>query len=566
MKHPLLATLTALILTTPVQAAVRAPMSAPHGMVASDHVLASQAGVSMLKKGGNAIDAAIATSLVLAVVRNQSTGIGGGGFMVLHAAKGSNAVLDYREVAPQRASRNMYLDTKGVPIPRLSTIGYQAAAVPGLIAGLEKAWKKYGSRPWAELFQPAIYYADQGFSADAHFAQAAKVVAHAGATDELKALFFANGKLPQIGTRIRNPLLAASLRLIAAQGSQAFYRGPLAQKIAAAMQQHGGWITLNDLASYQPTERQPLQGHYRGYDILTMPPPSSGGAVLLTMLNILEGYPLGWNSIGFGSSQYSHVLAETMKHGFSDRARFMGDPAFVKIPLDKLLSKAYAQQLRERIKAEGIQPQDAYGSTGLEKAPAPVEDHGTTHFSVADRFGNVVAATETVNTYFGSQVVIPGTGILLNNQMDDFSKAPGVPNAFGLIGNEANAIAPRKKPLSSMTPTIVLKNGQPFMALGASGGPRIITGTLQSIVNVIDYGMNAEEAISAPRIHHQWVPERLYIEKEMPQDVQGRLTQWGHQLTQGAAENVVQAIIIRSGGNRFEGAADPRKGGLPAGY
>lgn len=545
----------------PVQAAVVAPLTASQGMVASDHPLASEAGAAVLKAGGNAFDAAIATSLVLSVVRPQSTGIGGGGFMVLRTAAGQQQVLDYREIAPAKASRDMYL-APGLA-QDASTKGYLAVAVPGMMAGLGQIAKQYATRPLPELMAPAIRAAEQGFAADAHFVEATRAVAERGMLPELKRLFLCNDQPCALGSTIRNPELGQTLRRMAEHGVQDFYTGAIAQKIVAAMAAEGGLISAADLARYTPKQREPLRGTYRGYDIVTMPPPSSGGTVLLQALNFMESYPLGWSTTGFGSSQHLHLLTEALKHGFADRAALLGDPDFVSIPLAKLISKGYAAELRQRFDPARTLPRTAYGMAGFSAATVP-PDAGTTHFSIMDRFGNVVAATETINTYFGSQVVVPGTGIVLNNEMDDFSKQPGVPNAFGLIGGEANAIAPGKKPLSSMTPTIVLKGGKPFMAVGASGGPRIITGTLQAVMNVIDFDMSAEAAVSMPRIHHQWMPEKLFIERDMPQDVRQAMAAKGHSLSLGGAENVVQAVVLRNG--VFEGASDPRKGGRPAGY
>lgn len=559
----------------PALAAVSAPLSAPHGMVASDHRAASEVGAAVLKQGGNAIDAAIATSLALAVLRNQSTGIGGGGFMLIRLASGETAVLDYREVAPAAAHQNVYLDAQGNVIPGLSTVGYRAVGVPGLLAGLQAAHKRYGSRPLKTLFAPAIHLAENGFVADAHFHEASEV-AQTRIKDlpskpqaEFQKVFFKQGKTPYLlGEKLKLPDLARTLKTLSEKGISDFYTGGLAKQIVAAMQQNGGLISANDLANYRVSLRQPLKGQYRDHEILTMPPPSSGGTALLETLNLLEPQKLGWNSSGFGSSGYVHSVTEALKHVFADRAEFLGDPAFVQVPLEELTSKSYALSLQKRLSEAQNKtlPRNYYGKKGLSfsSSQAPVEDHGTTHFSVMDRFGNVVSATETVNTYFGALVVVPGTGILLNNEMDDFSSKPGVPNAFGLIGNFANAIAPGKKPLSSMTPTIVLKGGKPFMAVGASGGPRIITGTLHTILNVIDFGMNVNEAVSAPRFHHQWVPETLFIEKDMPLDVRQALEAKGHSLQLGSSESTVQAILAQDG--RLTGASDPRKGGMPAGY
>ena len=556
-------------LTSPAEAAYSAPEPFLHGVVASDHPLASLAGMEVLRQGGNAFDAAVATSMVLSVVRPQSTGIGGGGFMLWRDARGKTSVLDYREIAPKAAHKNMFLDQKGNPIPNASTVGYRAIAVPGLLSGLDHINKKYGSKKLSELMQPAIKYAEEGFDVDEHLSHASDVIDERGARDELKDIFFEAGKARQIGAVQKNPELAASLNTIATEGVESFYTGSISKKIIAAMQKNNGLISPQDLAAYQPKYREPLKGTYRGYEIYTMPPPSSGGTALLTVLNLLEPYALGWNSSGFGSGTHVGLITEAMKHAFSDRANYLGDPDFIKIPLQKLISKEHARNLQPRMQQAALQTlnRDMYGLKGLSYATSlanPIMDHGTTHYAIMDSFGNVVSATETINTYFGSQVVIPGTGIVMNNEMDDFSKSPGVPNAFGLIGSEANAIVPGKKPLSSMTPSIVLKDGKPFMAVGASGGPRIITGTLQAIINVIDFGMNVNEAVSAPRFHHQWVPEVLYIEQEMPEEVRSIMRQKGHQLGMGPAENVVQAVMFKDG--VFTGASDPRKGGKPAGY
>ncbi len=551
-----------------VHGAVKAPTRYTQGIVASDHALASAAGRDMLLKGGNAFDAAIATSLALSVVRPQSTGLGGGGFMLFHE-KGQTGALDYRETAPAQAHRDMYLNAEGQPIDNLSTVGFKAAAVPGLLAGLDEIYKTRASLPLKTLVEPALRLAREGFAADDHFVEASQAVAQRGAYPDLQALYFINNKPVERGTIVRNPALAQTLTLLSEQGFRRFYEGAWAEAFAQKIQQAGGLIQVSDLKNYRPKYRTPLSTRYRGYQVVTMPPPSSGGVALITMLNLLQPYPLHWNALSWGSSAYTHLLTESMKHAFSDRAHYLGDPDFVKVPVAQLTSTAYAEQLRRRLNEAQYMTlaPEYYGKKGLENAataPAP-QDHGTTHYAIMDRHGNMVSATETINTYFGSQAVVPGTGILLNNEMDDFSKAPGVPNAFGLVGTEANAIAPGKKPLSSMSPTLVFgPEGKPFLALGASGGPRIITGTFLSLINVLDYGMNVNEAVSAPRFHHQWKPNTLFIEKEMPLDVQQALSRKGHALKMGGAENVVQAVMFREG--VFTGASDPRKGGEPAGY
>ena len=552
---------------SPCYAAVKAPALYRNGIVASDHVLASQAGRDMLKQGGNAFDAAIATSLVLSVVRPQSTGIGGGGFMVYHHQE-KTRILDYREVAPALAHRDMYLDQNKVPVPGASTTGFKAAAVPGMLAGLARIHKEHATLPLKTLMAPAIALAENGFPADAHFVHASEVVAQRGATSDVINTYFVKGKPARLGDIIRNRALAKTLRILSEEGLTSFYTGTVAKNLVKGLQQKEALVSQQDLQNYAPRQRIPLMTNYRGYTIATMPPPSSGGVAILTMLNLLEPYPLNWNSIAHGSSQYTHLVTETMKHAFSDRAHFLGDPDFVKVPVAELTSKDYARQIQQRINEAQIATLNSeyYGKKGLKKAAkaTPILDHGTTHYAIMDKLGNVVSATETINTYFGSQAIVPDTGILLNNEMDDFSKRPGVPNAFGLVGTEANAIAPGKKPLSSMSPTIVFKNNKPLLAVGASGGPRIITGTFLSLINVLDYGMNVTEAVSAPRFHHQWKPDVLNIEKEMPTDVQNALQHKGHRLKTGNAENVVQAVMFKNG--VFTGASDPRKGGEPAGY
>lgn len=550
----------------PAQAAH--PLQATQGLVASDHAQASQAGIEILRQGGNAVDAAIATSLALSVLRNQSTGLGGGGFMLIRPAQGAALIIDSRETAPAAASERMFLNATGSVIPELSTTGWKAAAIPGLLAGLEQASRRYGKLPWKALFQPAIRLAEGGFVVDAHYAEASLSAQKRNPDVEFQRTFFCQGRPCRIGERVHLPALAKTLRHLSDKGIQSFYRGELAAQIADAAQRHGGLISRMDLANYKARLRAPLVGSYRGLQVLTMPPPSSGGTALLQMLNLLELQAKPQRPGEFGSATYLHTLAEVMKHAFADRAEYLGDPDFVSVPVGELTSKSLALRLQARLAQARQQtlPREAYGKRGLSfsSLQAPVEDQGTTHYVVMDRWGNLVSSTETINTYFGSLVVVPGTGLLLNNEMDDFSRAPGSPNAFGLIGNLANAIAPGKKPLSSMTPTLVLRQGRPYLALGASGGPRIITATLQTLLNVVDFDMNIADAVAAPRIHHQWVPDKLYVEKWMPQEVREALMARGHSLETGQAESTVQALMVDSG--RILGSSDPRKGGAPAGY
>lgn len=546
------------------------PLRAQQGLVASDHIQASQAGVEILRQGGNAVDAAIATSLALSVLRNQSTGLGGGGFMLIRPAQGPAVIIDARETAPAAATQHMFLNGEERVIPGLSTTGWKAVATPGLLAGLELASRRYGRLPLKNLFQPAIRLAENGFIADAHYAQASLSALRRGAEAEFRRTFFCQGRPCRIGERVRLPALAQTLRHLSEQGIQSFYQGSLAAQIVTAAQKNGGLLTYTDLAHYRPRLRQPLQGTYRGFQILTMPPPSSGGTALLQMLNLLELQPRPQLPEAYGSANYLHTLTEVMKHAYADRAEYLGDPDFVSIPTTELTSKSLAVRLYQHLEAaaQHTLPLERYGKRALRlnnTRPILPEDQGTTHYVVMDRWGNLVSATETINTYFGSLVVVPGTGLLLNNQMDDFSLAPGSPNAFGLIGNLANAIAPGKKPLSSMTPTLVLREEKPYLALGGSGGPRIISATLQTLLNVVDFKMNIADAVAAPRIHHQWVPNKLYVETRIPLAVRQGLQTRGHTLEEmGQVESAVQALMVDSGW--ILGSSDPRKGGAPAGY
>ncbi|MEZ4474059.1 MAG: gamma-glutamyltransferase [bacterium] len=528
------------------------------GMVAADSALAAQVGADILQAGGDAADAAVATALVLGVVQPFASGIGGGGFAVVARADGTATTFDFREIAPAAATRDMYLDAAGAVIPDASTVGPRAAAVPGEVAGLWALHQRYGKLPWAEVVAPALALARDGFPVgDLLHERLTAKLDRVAASPGLAADFLdAKGQPWPVGTPIRRPALAATLAAIQARGARGFYEGPVAVELARAMFADGGLITAADLQAYRPKERPPVQGTWRGYDILSMPPPSSGGAVLLQVLKVLEADDLP--ALGHNSSAYLHRLAEALKHAFADRARVMGDPDFTPVPLDALLGDAAIRRVRAAFKPEATLPREAYG------APVTLPpDGGTSHFSVVDAAGNAVALTTTVNTSFGSTYVAGKTGILLNNEMDDFVAKPGVPNAFGLVGRAANAIAPGKRPLSSMTPTIVRRDGRVILAVGASGGPTIITGTLQVLLNVLAFGLDPRAAVEAPRVHHQWVPEVLMIEPGIPRDVVDALTRRGHAVQAGWQRfTAVQVIACDADGQL--GASDPSKLGAPA--
>ena len=539
---------------------------ARRGMVVAAHPLAAQAGVDVLRSGGNAVDAAVATAFALGVVEPYSSGLGGGGFMLIlpggNSADHSSAVaiLDYREVAPAAASRDMYKD-HGKVVPGLSTVGHLAAGVPGTVAGLAQALETWGTMSLEQVMAPAIKYAEQGFEADAKFYQASLYTLPHLRKYKASAKTLLNHGMPYaVGDIIKQPELAKTLRTIAEHGAEGFYKGWIAEAIAREMQENGGLITKEDLAGYKPRWRTPVTGTYRGYTIVSMPPPSSGGTHIIQMLNILEGYDLA--AMGYESARGVHILAEAMRRAFADRAEYMGDPAFTDIPLDMLLSKEYAAALRKNIDQERATP-SADISPGNGYFP---EGPSTTHLSVVDRYGGAVSLTQTVNTAFGSCVVVPGTGILLNNEMDDFSADPGTPNAYGLIQGEANSIAPGKIPLSSMSPSMVFKDDELFLVIGSPGGPRIITTVLQVMINVIDFNMDIARAVSAPRIHHQWLPDKLLVEPaRLGPAGRMKLLRMGHNLGSYFMAGNAQAIIRHSGGD-LQGYSDPRGVGRTMGY
>ncbi len=543
-------------------AASHAPVRAAHGMVGSAEEHASQAGIDVLKRGGNAIDAAVAVGFALAVTHPQAGNIGGGGFMVIRFADGKSTTVDYRETAPAKATRDMFLDANGNPVTERSLIGPLAAGVPGSVAGLTYVQKKYGKLPLAQVMAPAVDLAENGFSVSDALERALghdrKLLDH---FPESVRVFTKNGKDYVSGDRLVQKDLAKTLRLIADKGADGFYRGPIADLIEAEMTRSGGLIHKSDLAAYKAVERPAITGTYRGYDIIAMPPPSSGGIALIQTLNILEGFPL--KDDGPGSSKTIHLMAEAERRVYADRSEWLGDPDFFKVPVKGLIAKPYAEALRKT-----IDPNKATPSAAVKPGkPLDFESTQTTHYSVIDADGTTVTTTTTLNGYFGNGQTVSGAGFLLNNEMDDFSVKPGVPNMFGMVGGVANAIEPGKRMLSSMTPTIIVKDNKPFLVVGSPGGSRIITTVLQVIVNVIDHGMNVQEAVDAPRFHHQWLPDYIRLEKQgFPKDVVAALEAMGHTVKAEGNMGDVQAIWIDPATNVRYGASDPRADGRTLGY
>ena len=555
-------------------AASPAPVEGQHGMVVTAQHLASEIGVGVLKKGGNAVDAAVAVGYALAVAYPTAGNIGGGGFMTIRFKDGRSTFLDFRERAPLAATKTMYLDKDGNPVKGASLDGYLAVGVPGSVAGFETARAKYGTLSRQDLMAPAIALAKDGFLLDqgdaATFARGAERLAKD--PEAAKIFLKADGSPYRSGERLMQPDLAATLTAISDMGPDGFYKGQAAEAISSASQKGGGILSKEDFAQYEVRELKPVTCSYRGYEIISSPPPSSGGVIICEILNVLEGYPLGY--LGAGSADTVHVMAEAMRYAYVDRNSALGDPDFVDNPVSKLLDKGYAAEIRAKI--------DPYRA-GVSKDLMPEgfgEHMETTHYSIIDDEGNAVAVTYTLNGSFGAGVVAPGTGVLLNNEMDDFTQKPGVPNLYGLVQGEANAIQPKKTPLSSMSPTVVAKDGKPFMVIGSPGGSRIITITLEAIVNVIDHGMDIQEAIDAPRIHHQWLPDTLSIEPHgLSPDTLKMLAGMGYHLdvadegkTWGQAAGILVGgkslgEIEAGGGARYNGAMDSRSGsGEALGY
>ncbi|WP_461515742.1 gamma-glutamyltransferase [Porticoccus sp.] len=517
------------------------PVLSSTGMVVSQEALASAVGADILKQGGNAVDAAVATGFALAVTLPQAGNIGGGGFMLLHLAKGDRTLaIDYREMAPAAADRDMFIDEHGQADADLSRFSHLAAGVPGTVAGLLHVLDSYGTMTVEQVMAPAIKLAEQGFIVSDALAYSLSQAAKRLRSDPASAGYFfrPDGGSLQRGYHWQQPDLANTLKRISAQGVDGFYRGETAALIVAEMARQHGLITLGDLANYRVVERTPVFGHYRGYTIASMPPPSSGGVHLVQMLNILEDWDLA--SLGHNSAAYLHRLTETMRRAYADRSRYLGDPDFFPVPVAKLTDKSYAAQLRDSIDLDiASRSADIGPALSLEK-----ESPQTTHFSVWDKWGNVVSNTYTLNFSYGSGIAVAGAGFLLNNEMDDFSAKPGVPNAYGLLGGEANAIEGGKRPLSSMAPTLVFKTGKPLMATGSPGGSTIITVVLQNILNVIDFDMNIAEATAAPRIHHQWLPDQVQYESGISLDTLNLLRQMRHQVAETPRVlGKVQAIV-----------------------
>lgn len=545
-----------------VEADVFHPVVAHQGMVASVDEAATRVGVEILKEGGNAVDAAVAVGYALAVTHPQAGNLGGGGFMMIRTKEGKVTAIDFREMAPAAATRDMFLDEQGNPDSKKSLTSHLASGTPGTVAGFTLALEKYGSLPLKKVVQPAIKLAKQGFTVNDALADDLKTYGSEVLPnhDTSKAIFWKEGEPLKKGDKLVQANLAKSLELIAEKGPDGFYKGTTAEQIAQEMSKNGGLITKEDLANYKAVERTPVSGDYRGYQVYSMPPPSSGGIHIIQILNILENFDLA--KYGFGSADAMQVMAEAEKYAYADRSEYLGDPDFVKVPWQALTSKAYAKSIAEQIDVNKARPSSQIRPGKLE----PYESNQTTHFSVVDKEGNAVAVTYTLNTVFGSGIVAGNTGILMNNQMDDFSAKPGVPNVYGLVGGDANAIGPGKRPLSSMSPTIVLKDGKTWLVTGSPGGSRIITTVLQMVVNTIDYGMNVAEATNAPRFHHQWLPDELRVEKGFSPDTLKLLEQKGQKVAVKASMGSTQSIMVGPDGTLY-GASDPRSvDDLTAGY
>ena len=535
-------------------------VAAEHGLVVAQEKISAQIGADILRRGGNAIDAAVATGFAMAVTYPRAGNIGGGGFMVIHlAASGEGIAIDYRETAPNATTPTIFLGTDGKPDPAKSRDSALGIGVPGTVAGLALALEKYGSGKFtlAQLLQPAIALARDGYVVTDDVAdtlpQWHRRIARWPAA--VKIFSRADGSSLREGDRLVQADLATTLTAIAEQGPRGFYEGSVADKLAKAITDAGGIMTADDLKAYEPVIRTPVRGTYRGYDIVSMPLPSSGGIVLLESLNILEGFPLA--EMKQGSAPSLHLLIEAMKRAYADRARYLGDPAFVNAPLSTLLAKDYGAELRA-----GIDPDHATPAVSIANAKPAHEGSNTTHFSVVDQFGNAVANTYTLNFSYGLGLVADGTGVLLNNELDDFTAAPGATNAFGLVGFEANLPGPGKRPLSSMSPTIVLRDGKVVLVTGSPGGSRIISTVLQVIVNVIDYKMDVAQAVAAPRLHHQWLPDDVSIEPGFPDDVLAVLREKGHHVVESAGYSSANSILVTPTG--LLGAPDPRTRGAQA--
>ncbi|WP_460114614.1 gamma-glutamyltransferase [Pseudomonas sp. H3_G03] len=562
---------TALVFTVSgVQAASQAPVGGENGMVVTAQHLATHVGVDVLKAGGNAVDAAVAVGYALAVVYPAAGNLGGGGFMTVQLADGRKTFLDFREKAPLAATANMYLDKDGNVIEGLSAKGHLAVGVPGTVSGMELALSKYGTLKRAQVIAPAIKLAENGFELEQGDIDLLHTATGEFEKDQdMRGIFLHNGQPMQVGQKLVQKDLAKTLKEISAKGSDGFYKGWVAKALVDSSQAGKGIITQADLDKYKTRELAPIECDYRGYHVVSAPPPSSGGVVICQIMNILEGYPMA--DLGYHSAQGLHYQIEAMRHAYVDRNSYLGDPDFVKNPIEHLLDKNYAAKLRD-----AIEPQKAGDSQAIKPGVSPHEGNNTTHYSIVDKWGNAVSVTYTLNDWFGAGVMASKTGVILNDEMDDFTVKVGVPNMYGLVQGEANAIAPGKAPLSSMSPTIVTKDGKAVMVVGTPGGSRIITATLLTILNVIDYKMNIQEAVDAPRFHQQWMPETTNLETfAVSPDTQKILESWGHTFAGPQDANHLAAILVGApslggkpvGNNRFYGANDPRRNtGLSLGY
>jgi gamma-glutamyltranspeptidase / glutathione hydrolase len=541
------------------------PVRATHAMVVAQEPIAADVGLSVLKNGGNAVDAAIAVGFALAVTHPFAGNLGGGGFMLVRLADGTTDFLDFRECAPQKASRDMYLDPDGNPT-RDSIVGWRSSGVPGSVAGFEAAHRKFGSKSWADLVAPAVKLASDGFPVSAPFAASLNAPHNNLHLDpESTRIFLRNGNPYQPGDTLKQPDLAATLERIEKAGAKGFYRGETASKFAAAMAAHGGLITLQDLEKYKVIQRSPLTGEYKGFHIITSPPPSAGGIGLLQIMGMLDG--TNYESDGADSPKAVHFEAEAMRRFYADRSQYMGDPDFYTVPVKMLLDPKYLAWRRSTIDPQHSTPSDAIGP-GLPRAMNAAlfgrENTETTHYNVVDAKGNAVAVTYTLNDGYGSGITVPGLGFLLNDEMDDFVAKPGAPNMFGMLGSDANAIAPGKRPLSSMTPTIITKDGKLCMVVGAPGGSRITTGVTEVILDVLDFHMNPQDAVDLPRFHEQWKPEALYLQNGFSPETEKALEQMGYQLEPTGGVARVEAIVVKDG--VLEGGTESRQHGKVAGY
>jgi gamma-glutamyltranspeptidase / glutathione hydrolase len=560
-KRPrLFAFLLAFLLVSANVADAFQPVYGRKAMVVTEEPFATDAGVAVLKSGGNAVDAAVAVGFALAVTHPFAGNLGGGGFMLIRLADGRTTFVDFREKAPGKATHDMYLDSTG-NLTRDSLVGWRASGVPGTVRGFELAHEKYGKKPWAELIKPAIDFAANGFPVSkAQMDSWRKESPLLSQFPESKRIFLKGGAFYDWQEIFRQPELARTLERIARFGARDFYEGETAHLLADAMAKNSGLITLDDLRDYKAVERTPLEGDYKGYHIITSPPPSSGGLGILQMLAMLDG--MGYEKTGAGSAEAYHYLAAVMQRYYADRNEYLADPDFVKNPVSALLDPKYIQKRRASIDPERATPSDQI-SPGL---PASHEGTDTTHYSIVDEQGNAVAVTYTLNAGYGSGVTVPGAGFLLNDEMDDFAAKPGTPNLFGLVQGEKNAIAPGKRPLSSMTPTIILKDGKVFMVLGAPGGAAIISAMLQVIVNVIDFHMNVQEAVNFPRIHYQWKPDLVQIERGVSPDTIAALKRMGYHIADSRSAATAEVETILASDGWLQGACDVRSHGKAAGY